>query len=136
MRLKDIRIGYKIWILVLVGLIGMAALGLTGYRAMSKASDDLDTTSVEALSELQDYLDARGQTLLLARVKDGPLAALQRAGSVLVDGPAAPPHAANSGAQAIIWEMYWSVDDAVTAGYNRLLQERSSSPVPQDHEAV
>lgn len=42
MRLKDIRIGYKIWILVLVGLIGMAALGLTGYRAMSKASDDLD----------------------------------------------------------------------------------------------
>lgn len=101
-----------------------------------EASDDLDTTSVEALSELQDYLDARGQTLLLARVKDGPRAALQRAGSVLVDGPAAPPHAANSGAQAIIWEMYWSVDDAVTAGYNRLLQERSSSPVPQDHEAV
>ncbi|TYZ31039.1 methyl-accepting chemotaxis protein [Selenomonas caprae] len=42
MRLKDIRIGYKILVLVLVGIIGMAALGLSGYLGMSKASDDID----------------------------------------------------------------------------------------------
>lgn len=42
MRLKDIRIGYKILILVIVGLAGMAVLGFTGYRAMSKAGEDMD----------------------------------------------------------------------------------------------
>ena len=42
MRLKDIRMGYKILVLVLVGIIGMAALGLSGYLGMSKASDDID----------------------------------------------------------------------------------------------
>ncbi|WP_075429094.1 methyl-accepting chemotaxis protein [Selenomonas sp. GACV-9] len=42
MRLKDIRMGYKILVLVLVGIIGMAALGLTGYRGVSKASVDIE----------------------------------------------------------------------------------------------
>lgn len=42
MRLRDIRIGYKILILVVVGFIGMTVLGFTGYRAMVQAGDDLD----------------------------------------------------------------------------------------------
>ena len=42
MRLKDIRIGYKILMLVVIGIIGMAILSFSGYRAMSKAGDDLD----------------------------------------------------------------------------------------------
>ncbi|SFT60875.1 methyl-accepting chemotaxis protein [Selenomonas sp. GACV-9] len=40
--MKDIRMGYKILVLVLVGIIGMAALGLTGYRGVSKASVDIE----------------------------------------------------------------------------------------------
>ena len=42
MRLKDIKMGYKILVLVLVGIIGMAALGISSYRGMSKASDDIE----------------------------------------------------------------------------------------------
>ncbi|TYZ21938.1 methyl-accepting chemotaxis protein [Selenomonas ruminis] len=42
MRLKDVRIGYKIMVLVIIGIIGMVALGLSSYQGMSKASDDLD----------------------------------------------------------------------------------------------
>ncbi len=42
MNLKDIRIGYKILMLVLVGLIGMAILSFSGYSAMKKAGDDMD----------------------------------------------------------------------------------------------
>ncbi|SDG68508.1 methyl-accepting chemotaxis protein [Selenomonas sp. WCT3] len=42
MRLKDVRIGYKIMVLVIIGIIGMVSLGLSSYQGMSKASDDLD----------------------------------------------------------------------------------------------
>ncbi len=42
MSLKDVRIGYKILVLVVIGLIGMAILSFSGYSAMSKAGDDLD----------------------------------------------------------------------------------------------
>ncbi|MCR5756468.1 MAG: MCP four helix bundle domain-containing protein [Selenomonas sp.] len=42
MRLKDIRIGVKILVLVIIGILGMAILSFSGYNAMSKASDDLD----------------------------------------------------------------------------------------------
>ncbi|MBQ1867581.1 methyl-accepting chemotaxis protein [Selenomonas sp.] len=42
MRLKDVRIGYKIMVLVIIGVIGMVSLGLSSYQGMSKASDDLD----------------------------------------------------------------------------------------------
>ncbi len=42
MRLKDIRIGAKVLMLVVIGIIGMAILSFSGYRAMSKAGDDLD----------------------------------------------------------------------------------------------
>ena len=42
MRLKDIRIGTKILVLVVIGIIGMAILSFSGYSAMSKAGDDLD----------------------------------------------------------------------------------------------
>lgn len=37
MRLKDIRIGAKILVLVVIGIIGMAILSISGYNAMSKA---------------------------------------------------------------------------------------------------
>jgi len=42
MRLKDIRIGAKILVLVVIGIMGMAILSFSGYRAMSQASDDID----------------------------------------------------------------------------------------------
>lgn len=42
MRLKDIRIGAKILVLVVIGILGMAILSFSGYRAMSQASDDID----------------------------------------------------------------------------------------------
>ena len=42
MRLKDIRIGTKVLMLVVIGILGMAILSFSGYRAMSKAGDDLD----------------------------------------------------------------------------------------------
>ena len=42
MRLKDVRIGAKILVLVVIGILGMAILSLSGYRAMSQAGDDLD----------------------------------------------------------------------------------------------
>ncbi|SFT60891.1 methyl-accepting chemotaxis protein [Selenomonas sp. GACV-9] len=42
MRLKDVRIGYKILVLVVIGIIGMVSLGISSYLGMSKASDDLD----------------------------------------------------------------------------------------------
>jgi len=42
MRLKDIRIGAKILVLVVIGILGMAVLSFSGYSAMSKAGDDLD----------------------------------------------------------------------------------------------
>lgn len=34
--------GYKIMVLVIIGIIGMVSLGLSSYQGMSKASDDLD----------------------------------------------------------------------------------------------
>lgn len=42
MRIKDIRIGAKILLLVVIGLLGMAILSFSGYSAMSKAGADLD----------------------------------------------------------------------------------------------
>ncbi len=42
MRLKDIRIGVKILVLVVVGILGMAVIGFSGYSAMSDADDDMD----------------------------------------------------------------------------------------------
>ena len=40
--MKDVRIGAKILVLVVIGIIGMAILSFSGYSAMSKAGDDLD----------------------------------------------------------------------------------------------
>ncbi|WP_073087871.1 methyl-accepting chemotaxis protein [Selenomonas ruminantium] len=42
MRLKDIRIGAKILLLVIIGLLGMAIISFSGYDAMSDAGDDMD----------------------------------------------------------------------------------------------
>ena len=60
--------------------------------------DDLDTTSVETLSELRQKLHTNGQRLLLARVKDRPRTALKRLKNKWLDHE---------------WDFYWSVDDAV-----------------------
>ena len=60
--------------------------------------DDLDTTAVEALCELQQHLSKRGLRLLLARVKDRPRAALCK---TRVQLP-----------MERRWEFFWSVDDA------------------------
>ncbi|MDO4769045.1 MAG: SulP family inorganic anion transporter [Brachymonas sp.] len=62
--------------------------------------DDLDTTSVEALCELQQWMRKRGVQLLLARAKDRPRAALQCA--------AHPPYNER-------WQFFWSVDAAVSS---------------------
>ena len=42
MRLKDIRIGYKILVLVVIGVLGMVSLGISSYMGMSQASDDIE----------------------------------------------------------------------------------------------
>ena len=62
--------------------------------------DDLDTTSVEALCELQQWMRKRGVQLLLARAKDRPRAALQCATH--------PPFNEQ-------WQFFWSVDAAVSS---------------------
>ncbi|MCJ0761806.1 SulP family inorganic anion transporter [Variovorax terrae] len=68
--------------------------------------DDLDSTAVEALAEFAASLRGQGQSLLLARVKDRPRAALVRMG---LAGEAAPGGVA----------LFWSVDDAVRAAAAR-----------------
>ncbi|SHK26153.1 methyl-accepting chemotaxis protein [Selenomonas ruminantium] len=40
--MKDIRIGAKILLLVIIGLLGMAIISFSGYDAMSDAGDDMD----------------------------------------------------------------------------------------------
>lgn len=67
--------------------------------------DDLDTTSVEALSELRSDLAARNQVLSLARLKDRPRQALLRFDATTNGGRVT--HAAEN--------LFWSVDDAVQA---------------------
>ncbi|QQP94938.1 SulP family inorganic anion transporter [Lysobacter enzymogenes] len=64
-------------------------------------SPDLDSTSLEALSDFDGWLRARGVALTLARLKDGVRTLLER-----VQLP---------GQTASALE-YWSVDDAVNAG--------------------
>lgn len=78
-----------------------------------EACDDLDTTAMEALMELQQHLMAHGQCLLLARLKDRPRAALRRACRAMNGdaSEAGDPSRADRGLPA----QYWSVDDAVQA---------------------
>lgn len=63
--------------------------------------DELDSTAVEALAELAASLKRHGIALLLARVKDRPREALQRAGL------------SHAGAGSVA--LFWSVDDAAQA---------------------
>lgn len=96
-----------------------------------EACDDLDTTSVEALSELQNHLHRHGQRLLLARVKDRPRAALQRAFRALAAPGQAVPALTGDSAPPLTplpWQMYWSVDDAV--------QEAEAATAPPGHRPV
>ena len=63
--------------------------------------DDLDSTAIETLAELAASLERHNIRLLLARVKDRPREALQRAGL---------SHAGLGGVA-----LFWSVDDAAQA---------------------
>lgn len=84
-----------------------ARAGAPGLRAVvlsMESSDSLDVTTLEALQELHAHMQRCGLPLLLARVKDGPRAALERAG--LTQLP-----------------LFWSVDDAVQAA--------QSLPIPE-----
>ena len=76
--------------------------------------DDLDSTTLEALEEFQKELHQHRQHLLLARVKDRPRRALQRAGRVLRDATQ-PQAVANSTSTNGIFTVCWSVDNAVQA---------------------
>lgn len=76
--------------------------------------DDLDTTSVEALCELQQWLRKRGLQLLLARAKDRPRAALQCA--------AYPPSNER-------WQFFWSVDAAVNRALSDADELEPAAPV-------
>lgn len=69
--------------------------------------DALDSSSVEVLAELATDLAHQGCVLMLARVKDRPREALQRAG--LLDGSC-----------GLLLPVFWSVDDAVEAAQARL----------------
>ena len=69
--------------------------------------DDLDSTSVEALCELQQWMRKRGLQLLLAGAKDRPRATLQYASQ--------PPLNEQ-------WSFFWSVDEAVS----RALSQQSA----------
>ena len=70
-------------------------------------SDDLDSTSVEALAELTQALRDNGLSLLLARVRDKPRQALARAGL--------PVGKSVAGDNSRGLQLFWSVDDAVQA---------------------
>ena len=86
--------------------------GAQGVRAVVlsvESSDDMDVTTLEALQELQAHLARRGLALLLARIKDHPRAALQRAGLTHIP-------------------LFWSVDDAVGAAQGMAIPEQSTQP--------
>lgn len=42
MKLKNIRVGYKIFMLVIIAILAMIFIGYTGYSALSQAGNDLD----------------------------------------------------------------------------------------------
>ena len=95
--------------------IGARAGRVPGLRALIlslEESPDLDSTSIEALSELARQLAQKGVQLRLARVKDGVRELLQRA-----QIPGLGPHAYAA----------WSVDDAVQGIEDSV---RSSKAVP------
>lgn len=76
--------------------------------------DELDSTAVEALAELAASLKRHGIALLLARVKDRPREALQRAGL------------SHAGAGSVA--LFWSVDDAAQAAAALTAPATESSP--------
>ena len=76
--------------------------------------DDLDSTTLEALEEFQKERHQHGQHLLLARVKDRPRRALQRAGHVLRDASSLEAVTHTSSIDGI-FTVCWSVDNAVQA---------------------
>ena len=42
LSLKNVRMSFKMFIIVLVAVLGMAVLAFSGYRAMKQADADLD----------------------------------------------------------------------------------------------
>lgn len=85
-----------------------SAPGLHAVVLSVESSDDMDVTTLEAVQELHAHLARRGVALLLARVKDHPRAALQRAGLA---------HIAT----------FWSVDDAVCAAQAPAIPEQPAA---------
>ena len=82
--------------------------GLHAVVLSVESSDDMDVTTLEAMQELHAHLARSGVALLLARVKDHPRAALQRAGL---------GHIAT----------FWSVDDAVRAAQAPAIPEQPAT---------
>jgi MFS superfamily sulfate permease-like transporter len=74
--------------------------GLSRVIVSLEASPDLDSTSLEAIADFATWLQSRGVSLRVARLKDDTRALLLRAAL-----PQLSPHALN----------YWSVEDAVSA---------------------
>ena len=58
--IKNVKIGVKITLLVALGILGMSLIGGAGYRAMRKASNDIDqmyNTRLQAILLLSDELN-------------------------------------------------------------------------------
>lgn len=83
--------------------------GLRAVVLSVESSDDMDVTTLEALQELQAHLARQGLALLLARIKDHPREALERAGLAQIP-------------------LFWSVDDAVGAAQALPIPEQSTQP--------
>ncbi|MBR1893352.1 MAG: methyl-accepting chemotaxis protein [Lachnospiraceae bacterium] len=52
-NINNVKIGVKIMVLVILGIIGMMIIGTSGYRALSKASKDIDTMYNNRLQAIQ-----------------------------------------------------------------------------------
>lgn len=62
LSLKNVRMSFKMFIIVLVAVLGMAVLAFSGYRAMKQADADLDNmynrklTAVRLLGDEENYM--------------------------------------------------------------------------------
>ena len=97
-----------------------------------ETSDDLDSTTLEALDEFQKKLHQNHQHLLLARVKDRPRQSLQRAGRVLREATA-PEDVACARSTDGIFTVCWSVDNAMQAAQILLQSDLAQQNTPPPH---
>lgn len=97
-----------------------------------ETSDDLDSTTLEALDEFQKKLHQNHQHLLLARIKDRPRQSLQRAGRVLREATA-PEDVACARSTDGIFTVCWSVDNAMQAAQILLQSDLAQQNTPPPH---